>query len=365
MAGNDRVESKNERASESDQSVTRTSAHVANESIADDEQAQRYEPKFKSFSGTKERRLHSVGDDTTNGVSASHCAEFVLEDKDAGTEYVAEGQRYVPRRSFIDGLKSLMDKAQSPEEAEHLQGAFSLEYMMRKVQNLMGNALSVFIPSELSQGKSHCSNIDPAPEAQSTHSNGDRTFSNVEDYIHAVKRTPDSRLVADSNQVASDAMSVPPPRIPPPEGLARYADLDLAGKVGIDGFLTSDLSKTTAPREIYAVAAHCVPGKVLEPTVFGLPVSENDEISYDKFRQKVSTGLKHHCSEFPNALPLMILVACESGVDAKDRASVAERFARDEKVYVLGSMDIMQQPVTAKQWRDVQEIVRQDMRNGK
>lgn len=63
MAGNDRSESKTEGASESGKNMTRTSAHVTNESVTEEPQAQRYEPKFKSYSGTQDGKLHTIGND--------------------------------------------------------------------------------------------------------------------------------------------------------------------------------------------------------------------------------------------------------------------------------------------------------------
>lgn len=110
--------------------------NVVKESITDDQQAVRYEPRFRTFSGGNDEFLPSQ---SGRGVS-----EFSLEDKEQGLIHTANGEReldtkqYKPRLSYLIGLKAATKDAHSAEETERLQSVFSIQYMMQKAKELMG-----------------------------------------------------------------------------------------------------------------------------------------------------------------------------------------------------------------------------------
>jgi hypothetical protein len=134
---------------------------------------------------------HDAGSVSGVGHESNHCAEFVLVDRVSGKEHTVQGERNVPRQSFLDGLKALMESAASPAEAERLQGVFSVEYMMRKAKEFIGSALSLFSPSdspekhEVPSAGVRTSQHRDAQDPPAGHS-----FSNSEDSVGSSQRTP-------------------------------------------------------------------------------------------------------------------------------------------------------------------------------
>jgi hypothetical protein len=191
-----------------------TGCKVASESVTDETQAVAYEPRFTTFSGLQDQTLPAQGRGT--GV-----AEFVLGDKQSGKEFTASGERHVPRLSFMEGLRAQLDRARTPEDADQLQSAFSIEYMMRKMKELAASAMSVFTDKprqgtgKLEQeGQSAQTNAEqkekagnvPEPTIQPN-----KTFSNPREFIADLTRrhgVPDATLIADNPSVASDTSPV-------------------------------------------------------------------------------------------------------------------------------------------------------------
>lgn len=124
-----------------------TPAKFASEGITGDQQAPRYEPKFTSFSGGHDKKLHVhhfVIEDKEKGVQhTAHGEQKVGQQTERNTdhpEHKAEHTEHKPRASFLAGLKSILDAATNPKEAEAKQAEFSIAYMLRKAQEMMGLA---------------------------------------------------------------------------------------------------------------------------------------------------------------------------------------------------------------------------------
>lgn len=121
-----------DRLSEAKDSDFKTSLKVASEAVCDEQQAQAYEPKFRSFSGLDGEKLGALA-----GAAASR---FVLEDRTTGKEVSSKGEQYIPRPSFVNGLSLACQDATSPEERAEVTARFSIEYMLRKAEQILGSA---------------------------------------------------------------------------------------------------------------------------------------------------------------------------------------------------------------------------------
>lgn len=141
-------ERKADQSKEGDNNKPTTSPKVASEGVTSEPQAPRYEQKFTSFSGAHDKKLH--------------VQQFVIEDKGKGVQHTAHGEKkaggqgaehkvdhaehkveqskHKPRASFLAGLKSILEAATNPKEAEAKQAEFSIAYMLHKAQELMGIA---------------------------------------------------------------------------------------------------------------------------------------------------------------------------------------------------------------------------------
>jgi hypothetical protein len=186
-----------------------TTQKVASESVTDEPQAQP-KTKFTTFSGTDEKKLTVMKDGETLEQHAARqkavvdaakvgpraAAEFVIEDKSKGVEHTSSGPRSAksgeplttrtpdagdtnkqkrpdaqpPRQSFMDGLKKIFDTTKSPEQAAQLQGAFSIEYMMRKAKAFISNAFNTNLNGDRVESQSAANPIpkDSAGRAQPT-----------------------------------------------------------------------------------------------------------------------------------------------------------------------------------------------------
>lgn len=125
MSEKNRAERKADQVTQ-EECVSKTTGKVAAEAISDEVQAPAYQPKFKSFS----RELGAA-------KTGSAVAEFVLEDKHSGKEYTASGERNVARHSFLQGLKTALESAKTPDEEEAVRAFFSIEYILRKASGLV------------------------------------------------------------------------------------------------------------------------------------------------------------------------------------------------------------------------------------
>lgn len=146
-----------DKSAENDQQSNQTSAKLAGESVTSEQQAAPYEKKFYSFSSSSDK-VATTGDDQPlmdlmKRAKAAHhrqsVSEFVIEDTKQGvihthrgTERIGGNAAGTPRKSFMDGLKKIFEKASTPAERDQLQGAFSMEYMMRKAKELIGDIQS-------------------------------------------------------------------------------------------------------------------------------------------------------------------------------------------------------------------------------
>ncbi len=234
MKDDGRPERKRDQPSEREPTSEAPQKIVA-ESIADEPQAVAYEPKFKSFSGQPNRflptaqksdlpqaprktdasiseasdalatttqagqtdwfaqllnRMRSANrlDTGDHGVS-----EFILEDKSAGKEHTADGERYIARLSYLHGLQAQLKDAKSEEEAERLQSLFSIEYMLQKARQIGVAALTQLgvMPTTPSETKSSDTTRNSAdPIRTDTKPDGakpaDATFTTYDDFEKSV-----------------------------------------------------------------------------------------------------------------------------------------------------------------------------------
>lgn len=159
MSGHQRESEPGDRAEARIENPT-TSSKVANECVTDEPQAQRYEHKFRSFSGAgDDPRLAALT--TTESASHSSAAnddrtrnsQFVLEDRQNGVEHTAHGERtvdpdYKPRPSFLLDLRAAIANARNPQDAEEQQALFSIAYMTRKAQEMFAAAKRILPPGK-------------------------------------------------------------------------------------------------------------------------------------------------------------------------------------------------------------------------
>ncbi len=166
-----------DQAKEGDQKQPITSAKAAAENITDEPQAPSYEVKFHSFSSSSDSTATTSDDQplldlirrVTGGAAGNPAekqgkavSEFAIEDAANGVVHTHRGAESIgakgdqtvssnhaasgdpaPRQSFLDGLKKIFDHASSPEEREQMQSAFSIDYMMRKAKEFIGDVQSL------------------------------------------------------------------------------------------------------------------------------------------------------------------------------------------------------------------------------
>lgn len=304
---------------------SQTSTNLAHEGVRDDEQAARYEPKFKSFSGHGGgQALESLGGrhaqqtDSTGGndwlstlirrigssdghESSRTVSEFVIEDKDGQKEHTASGERYIARPSYLDGLKAQVGDASSPQEAEQIQGLFSIEYILRKARDLGFAALSSFAPKE--QEKVHVSEDPHATE------NDLRKHHNL----------PEAMVVAMGNAGLTDATPSAFSAVKP-----RPAD---AGAMFNNQF--------ASPDDVLTVHRAGAAGKVF--ALLGVqdsPIQVEESLAQfiiDTVEARRKLVLTH-----PAAPPLICLDIEQSAVGTSTRPSVASVLAYKTGDYVLG-----------------------------
>lgn len=329
-----RMELRADSASETENTTVKTSAKVASESVADEPQVATYEPRFKSFSGQPDRFLPAA-------KAHRDVSEFVLEDKEAGREHTAGGERYVARPSFLTGLQAQLKEAKTAEEAEQLQSAFSMEYILNKARDFFATTASKF-------GIDHtASPADNRPIDTAIATIGHQILEIDPATGHKVVRI--GRKTYDANSVIADAdtddvlaqafgdKQTALAKIAAPEGTVRNADLDFAWK---SWFGFGDLPKTTAPPEIFVVSAHGAPGKVLRQTA-GVALSIDAEIPYSEFESAVAKAFAQHRKRYPMAPPLILLAVCDGSVPPKEGQSLAAKLAADEGVMVLGAPSLV------------------------
>jgi hypothetical protein len=355
----DRSESKGDRTSESEQKPT-TSSKVADESITAETQAQPYEPKFTSFSG--------AGDAQTLSALHSHrerAAQFVVVDEEAGKEHTAQGERYRPRQSFMEGIKAILDKSTSPEQQAELQGKFSIEYIIRKAKELAGAvAHAVTPPAEVRSNKS-------------------RIFEDVQQFVDQLKPQPDSILVASNPEVASDGIGVTGPAHQSPSKSVEKREVDLSpGSITestlnfFGGFVGWHQPKAqiSSPQDVVTVSWPGKPGAPLSTIEKG-SAEWFPEKRLDEFVADLYTARQAVLERFPNAPPLVCLDVESSSIPTAKRESVAATAAYVTGLWVLGKgadgkyklfdPNGKQRPEeidnldSAEQWSKIKEITRQ------
>lgn len=361
-----------------------TIAKLAAESISDEPQAQPYEPKFKSFSGHADSQLFAANAGTSGeqncarsspdgdsrpssseGTSSDwftllmwriqprnqqlqNVAEFVLEDKEEGMEYIAGGQRHVPRPSFLKGLEAQMKRAQTREEAEQLQSVFSIEYMLRKGQEFARTAAAHLRKEPESAGQG-----EAPPETDPV--TGRRV-------VRIGKRTFDANsLIADSDQIVSDAAeqgtaqnseTKTAPRnstsdgltVPIPEGL-RPVTRDFSGlNKGEFSFPTLFGSRllTNAPSDIVSIGFEGDRGKALPPKFYAMPEELlRDPLHWDQKAPKTEEWVNiiqdwQSAEGFPRLAELRGCHGADPAEGSDDpRTSLAADVARKSHSYVM------------------------------
>lgn len=357
MSNDKKIERSPERPSEAD-SVVRTTAKLAGESISDEQQAVAYEPKFKSFSGHAGHGLpqaeHAASRAARDGAAtdshssptdwfgqlmnrihsrsladaaSSGVAEFVLEDKDAGKEHTAKGERYVARPSYLQGLQAQLKEAKSEAEAEQIQSFFSIEYMLQKARQIGSAAMAQLgMPAE-TPGDGKTADAKPA----------DATFTNYDDFEASVAHRhglTDATLIgANPNgdpNLATDA--VPPGGKPskdkPSDSVQpRRADLGSHG--------TSEESSFPSPPDVVTVLAPGKPGAVLHQ--FGVRYFDfMPEKDPAQFVEEVRQAREKILDTYPDAPPLICLDVKDSAEGAGSRPSIASVVAHSTGTAVLG-----------------------------
>jgi hypothetical protein len=109
MTHDEEPKQKLDKSSESDSKSSGTTAKVANESVTDETQAARYEPKFQSFSSSSDKvqpeaqdspllalmsRVNKTAEQIGQGIGQA-VAEFMIEDRDKGVQVTARGDRQI------------------------------------------------------------------------------------------------------------------------------------------------------------------------------------------------------------------------------------------------------------------------------
>lgn len=175
-----------DQSSEGDKPKDQTPVKLINESITDETQAPAYEPKFKSFSSSRDdaktdsddnalielmNRVNAhqkAGENTAQAIVHSvseTVSEFMIEDKDKGVQITARGDRPISgspkdgtagdakaeppaRKSFVDGLKAIFDGTSTPDEKAQQEAQFTIEYILRKARETFGSALDAIMPKK-------------------------------------------------------------------------------------------------------------------------------------------------------------------------------------------------------------------------
>jgi hypothetical protein len=325
-----------------------TGCKVASESVTDETQAVAYEPRFTTFSGLQDQTLSAQGRGT--GV-----AEFVLEDKQSGKEFTASGERHVPRLSFMEGLRAQLDKARTPAEADQLQSAFSIEYLMRKMKELAASAMSVLTDKprqgtgKLEQeGQLSQVNVDqtatpgqlPEQSVQST-----RSFANPQEFMADLTRrhgVPDATLIANNPSVPSDAIA---------EGTAKRSQLKPIETREVDFAPSSQFHQALdfggealgvrtqrptfpSPPDVATISWPGEPGKVFNTVGEQSTLFEKrpEDFAIDVFLARKNLVL----GDYPNAPPLVCLEVEGSALASAGRAPIASTVAQMTGDYVLG-----------------------------
>lgn len=293
MSQKEQPEREFDRNSESGDRATHTTPKVSTEAITNEPQAAAYEPVFKSFSGEPGRSLgtvkhhRSAADLTARERSPEpSTSEFVIEDKNAGKEYAAAGERYVARPSFHHGLDAQLKHARSLEEAQQIQGLFSIEYMLRKAREI-GSVFSQ--PSVAGSSENTLIANNPAKDPN---------------------RASDAAPTAKSSAVLENVV----PR-----------DIDLGQKEG---------RQFVSPPDVLTVYQAGKAGTLIPQ--FGVRALPFGEKSIDDFCKEIKAGREELVSSHPAAPPLVCLDVEQSAIGASDRPSVAAEVARRLHLYVLG-----------------------------
>lgn len=323
----ERPEKKPDKPSEGD-SQTQVSTNLAKEGVSGEEQAPKYEPKFKSFSGHgSEHALSHLGterNEQSTGSAAAHnvdwfsslmrrltapevrnnggVAEFVIEDKERNTEHTAAGERYVARPSYLDGLRAQVASAKSPQEAEQIQALFSIEYILKKARDLGAAALSSFAP-HTEPGKVYVSDDPHAGE------NDLRQRHNI----------PESVIVASRFDNGSDAAQIPLEPVKPRQ---------------VDAGVTFQ-NEFASPPDVLTVRRDGKPGKVTNMWLRQSSLLGEDG-NVEEFVKQTAEARRALVMSHPAAPPLVCLDIPKSAVGTATEPAVASRLAHDEKVFVLG-----------------------------
>jgi hypothetical protein len=353
--------SEGDHAKESSEKGT-TTGKVASESVTDEQQAARYEPKFTSFSSLDNQRLSAID-------SGKTVAELVLEDRQEGEEHTAAGLRHVPRQSFMDGLKVLMQQTNSPEHEKELAGLFSLKYILEKtgqwcgsIQESISSALDALLKPHFSNvnagdrlGRPIVSESTPTQSELSqpqetqiliTESVSDKDFvliASTQDSIPA-RASANQDITAESldKKIYGAITDLQKAELQKTTGkqteaATRGVDVDYAHGLGL---------LTNAPPDVLAIAAHADRGHLLEADEWLggiLSVPSERVMPIDSTVDAINT----HRQNNPKAPPLSIIVACHSGVgDDAFSASVASQIALRTHSWVLGSVGYVDRTTT-------------------
>lgn len=349
MRDDQKPERRSERPAETD-SPTQTSPKTAAEAISDQQQAPAYEPKFKTFSGQSDHVLpqaHCSGAESNagstdwfgqlmnrlhsrdlSGKAVNQVAEFVLEDKDAGTEVSSKGERYVARPSYLQGLQVQLKDAKTAEEAEKLQSIFSIEYMLQKARQIGAAAMTQLGVSPAVQ-----SEVQSAPGADNDKRPSDATFSNYEDFEASLNRrnhlTGAELIGAKPNgelNLATDAI------LPQATGdnsksadvvPSRHVDYGVHGEVEDSVF--------PSPPDVVTAMAPGRPGAILEQMgvqyMDGVPEQIVPERRLDYFIRDVLAARQTIMDTYPDAPPLICLDIKDSAERTSSRPCIASAVA--------------------------------------
>jgi hypothetical protein len=342
-----------------------TSANLAKEGVSDDEQAPKYEPNFKSFSGHDgEQALPRVTDgesknagngndwfgmlmrrlgmskDVHDQSNTQQVSEFVIEDQEAHKEHTASGERYIARASYTEGLKAQVKDAQSIEEADNIQGIVSIEYMLRKAREMGFAVISELLPKESEQP---CTFSDPQGLA-------------LENHLRQRNNVLDATFVATNDNYASDA--------------TQPAALEPIKPRRPDAGVTYDV-EFPSPPDVVTVHQNGVPGAVIAR----LGVQEGVlplEMKPEDFAIEVFNARCELVKANPAAPPLVCLDVTYSAEGTATRPAVASKLAQTTGDWVLGKTangdfrlfdpngDATEYKITdpksAEQWEKIREI---------
>lgn len=191
---------------EGDKEPHSTTQKTSAESFTAEPQAQPT-AKFTTFSGTSDKKLSSVAP-----------SEFVIEDTSKGIVHSARGERSthapaqeaVPRQSFMDGLRKIFDAAKSKEEADALQSAFSIQYILEKAKTWVEAGKDAFLQSM--PGAAGVQSQDKQfgkpgadPNTTSSHSetgpSGEKVrYISADEAIRQLRSDPTKDVVADADE---------------------------------------------------------------------------------------------------------------------------------------------------------------------